>query len=96
VVNEKLLANAKLITKILPHLNATPNFSLKGGAAINFFALDLPRVSVDIDLTYLPLQARDESIAAIEAGLETLADSIKASMKDVKVTYRKNKLGSHD
>jgi predicted nucleotidyltransferase component of viral defense system len=33
-------------------------FALKGGTAINFFLRDMPRLSVDIDLTYLPIEPR--------------------------------------
>ncbi|WP_373683252.1 MULTISPECIES: nucleotidyl transferase AbiEii/AbiGii toxin family protein [Rhizobium] len=36
---------------------------MKGGTAINLFYRDFPRLSVDIDLTYLPLKPRDESLA---------------------------------
>jgi predicted nucleotidyltransferase component of viral defense system len=36
---------------------------LKGGTAINLFVReDLPRLSVDIDLIYLSLQSREESL----------------------------------
>ena len=36
-------------------------FALKEAAAINFFFQDCPRLSVDIDLCYLPLSGRDEA-----------------------------------
>nr|WP_280950576.1 nucleotidyl transferase AbiEii/AbiGii toxin family protein [Rhizobium leguminosarum] len=38
-----------------------PVFALKGGTAINLFYRDLPRLSVDIDLTYLPLKPRSRA-----------------------------------
>jgi predicted nucleotidyltransferase component of viral defense system len=44
-------------------------FALKGGTAINLFLRDLPRVSVDIDLTYLPLSPRVEALREIESTL---------------------------
>ena len=44
-------------------------FALKGGTAINLFYRDLPRLSVDIDLTYLPIKDRADSLAEIDAGL---------------------------
>jgi predicted nucleotidyltransferase component of viral defense system len=49
-------------------------FALKGGTAINFFWRDYPRLSVDIDLTYLPINERDISLKDISdrlAGIET-------------------------
>jgi hypothetical protein len=44
-------------------------FALKGGTAINFFVRDMPRLSVDIDLVYLPVKDRRSSLAEIESAL---------------------------
>ena len=33
-------------------------FALKGGTAINLFHDNMPRLSVDIDLTYVPMEDR--------------------------------------
>lgn len=46
---------AELLVRALPCVARQPEFALKGGTAINFFFRNLPRLSVDIDLTYLPL-----------------------------------------
>lgn len=53
----------------LRHIAAEGCFAMNGGTAINFFVHDLPHLSVDIDLTYLPVQSRDASLAEIEAAL---------------------------
>nr|WP_277985073.1 nucleotidyl transferase AbiEii/AbiGii toxin family protein [Salinicola tamaricis] len=45
----------RLLVSLLPFLNDEPCFALKGGTAINLFVQPLPRLSVDIDLAYLPL-----------------------------------------
>jgi predicted nucleotidyltransferase component of viral defense system len=45
---------AELMLKSIPHVAAETCFALKGGTAINLFVLDMPRLSVDLDLTYLP------------------------------------------
>jgi hypothetical protein len=42
-------------------------FALKGGTAINLFVRDLPRLSVDIDLVYLPIEDRETSLVGISA-----------------------------
>ena len=47
-------------------------FALKGGTAINLFYRDMGRLSVDIDLTYLPVADRRSSLGAIDAALERL------------------------
>ena len=56
---------AELLLRILPIVNQEEVFALKGGTAINFFYRDLPRLSVDIDLAYLPLKDRDKSLQEI-------------------------------
>jgi hypothetical protein len=40
-----------LLIRTLPAIAEEECFALKGGTAINFFVRDLPRLSVDIDLT---------------------------------------------
>ncbi len=47
--------------------------ALKGGTAINLFVRDLPRLSVDIDLAFLPVKARDESLAEIQHAMQAIA-----------------------
>ena len=49
-----------LIVDLLPLIGKERDFALKGGTAINLFVRDLPRLSVDIDLTWLP---RDVALA---------------------------------
>ena len=56
-------------------------FALKGGTAINLFIRNLPRLSVDIDLTYLPIQERDKSLAHIDNALRRLGSMIEAAMR---------------
>lgn len=41
------------MVQILPVLAGEKRFALKGGTAIKLFEHDLPRLSVDIDLTWL-------------------------------------------
>ena len=68
----------QLLVDILPMLAQEPRFALKGGTAINLFEHDLPRLSVDIDLTWLPVQDFEADVAAISAALEQLADIFRA------------------
>ncbi|WP_425962182.1 nucleotidyl transferase AbiEii/AbiGii toxin family protein [Rhizobium nepotum] len=42
--------------RLLPIVAREACFALKGGTAINLFVRNLPRLSVDIDLMYLPVQ----------------------------------------
>lgn len=58
-----------LLLEVLPVLNEFKCFALKGGTAINLFIHDMPRLSVDIDLTYLPIESRDVFLSNIETKL---------------------------
>jgi predicted nucleotidyltransferase component of viral defense system len=76
----------RLLLRLLPLVAQEEVFALKGGTAINLFERDLPRLSVDIDLTYLPFDDRDAALANIKAALGRLKDKIESSMKGVRVT----------
>ncbi len=67
----------RLLTRILPIVAQETCFALKGGTAINLFVRDLPRLSVDIDLVYLPMDDRETALKNIAAALGRIADSIK-------------------
>jgi predicted nucleotidyltransferase component of viral defense system len=67
----------RVVLAVLPLLAETPDFALKGGTAINLFYRDMPRLSVDIDLSYLPIQPRDETITAINDNLKKLRRSVE-------------------
>lgn len=75
-----------LLMRALPFVATEPDFALKGGTAINLFIRDLPRLSVDIDLTYLPVAERANSLAAINAALLRIGDKITDGIKGSKVS----------
>lgn len=75
-----------LLVRVLPLVASESDFALKGGTAINLFIRDLPRLSVDIDLTYLPVADRPPSLLAIEAAMLRIADKITVGIKGAKVT----------
>ena len=74
-----------LLVAILPHLDAEPRFALKGGTAINLFEHELPRLSVDIDLTWLPIQEFATDAEQIAASLAALAERLSAPPLRLKV-----------
>lgn len=65
-------------------------FALKGGTAINLFIRDMPRLSVDIDLTYLPVADRASSLAEIDAAMRRMADRIRAGIRGARVMEAQN------
>ncbi|GMU85921.1 MAG: hypothetical protein AMXMBFR48_11630 [Ignavibacteriales bacterium] len=68
---------AALLLKLLPLVMTEEVFSLKGGTAINFFVRNYPRLSIDIDLTYLPIEARTKSLFDINEKLKSIQLRIK-------------------
>lgn len=64
----------QLLLRLVPVIAQHSCFSLKGGTAINLFVRDLPRLSVDIDLVFLPVMERDDSLKAIKSALDEIAN----------------------
>ena len=60
-------------------------FALRGGTAINLFVRNLPRLSVDIDLAYLPIEDRRSSLHGIEAALPRIGGRIRAAVPSATV-----------
>ena len=83
---------ADLLIQVMPFVNAESCFALKGGTAINFFVRDFPRLSVDIDLVYLPVEDRPTTLRGIDAALQRIAAKIRRSMPAVLV--RKHRAAS--
>ena len=68
---EQYFAQVTLLLDCLTVLKDQQLFALKGGTAINFFICNLPRLSVDIDLTFLKISQRNEAINEIANGLKS-------------------------
>lgn len=83
-----------LIIDLLPLIREETCFALKGGTAINLFLRDLPRLSVDIDLTYLQRETRNDALTNIGASLEQVAGRIEATMPGVAITRLVDKQGN--
>ena len=82
-----------LLLDCLPALKEQTLFALKGGTAINFFIHDLPRLSVDIDLTYVKMETREKAINEIEAGLKALGKIIVKRNKKYQIKEIKTREG---
>lgn len=50
-LSERYRYQVALLIETLPFIAAERDFALKGGTAINLFVRNMPRLSVDIDLT---------------------------------------------
>ncbi len=84
-----------LLLKILPCLREQDNFVVKGGTAINLFYRDLPRISVDIDLTYIHIENRESTIKNMNRALNKLGLSIIKRISNVKLNKKLSKNKEH-
>ncbi|MBL1275009.1 MAG: nucleotidyl transferase AbiEii/AbiGii toxin family protein [Ectothiorhodospiraceae bacterium] len=75
-----------LLMRTLPYVAEESCFALKGGTAINLFIRNMPRLSVDIDLTYLPVAGRDQSLYYIGSALKRIGNRIRGIDNDIHVT----------
>ncbi|AJY51959.1 nucleotidyl transferase AbiEii/AbiGii toxin family protein [Halomonas sp. KO116] len=80
MARETYEAQVALLVRILPHVAKEDVFALKGGTAINLFYRDLPRLSVDIDLTYLPVKDRNDSLSEINNAMDRITGAIECGI----------------
>jgi predicted nucleotidyltransferase component of viral defense system len=85
-VDENYRKQVSLLVKILPLVARETIFALKGGTAINLFLRNMPRLSVDIDLTYLPVKDRASSLTEIDAAMRRLAKEVERGVHGAKVS----------
>ncbi len=78
-------AQVDLLLKVLPYVAKEEIFALKGGTAINLFIREMPRLSVDIDLTFLPLDTRAVALQKIQDGLGRIKADIEKNVPGVKI-----------
>lgn len=77
-----------LLLNILPLVSRIEDFAIKGGTAINLFVQDFPRLSVDIDLTYLPIQDRKTTLERIDNHLKEIGDRCQQYLPGVDLNYK--------
>lgn len=72
--------------RAIPHVAAESCFALKGGTAINLFVRDMPRLSVDIDLSYLPVdEPRETALKKSSDALGRIAAAIKKAISGARI-----------
>lgn len=78
--NNIYFKQVELLIKVLPIISRYESFALKGGTAINLFVRDMPRLSVDIDLMYLPIEPREKSLENISTTFKKIASDIEKTL----------------
>lgn len=80
-----------LLLDVLPLMGQFECFALKGGTAINLFIRDMPRLSVDIDLTYLPIEPREVFLKNFTSEMSKMKTIIEDKQLKVQVVYTKER-----
>lgn len=83
-------AQVELLLQVLPEVAKQKCFALHGGTAINLFVRDLPRLSVDIDLTYVPFDDRNIAFKAIDEALDQIQRRIETVVPGVQVQHKRD------
>lgn len=84
-MNSVYRQKVELLLRLLPLVMDEEVFAVHGGSAINLFVKEMPRYSVDIDLTYIPLDDREKSLKEISSHLETMASKAKRMFRGLHV-----------
>ncbi|MGM0582698.1 MAG: nucleotidyl transferase AbiEii/AbiGii toxin family protein [Bacteroidota bacterium] len=88
MTNENYFKQVELLLNVLPEVGKEKCFALHSGTAINLFVRNMPRLSVDIDLTYLPIEDRHSSLENILTGLSKIEERIHIIMPRVKTSTK--------
>ncbi len=87
-MKEAYQQQVSLLLEVLPEVAKEKCFALHGGTAINLFVRDMPRLSVDIDLTYISIEEREISLQNINQALLRIKERIEALKPQVNVMHR--------
>lgn len=83
MIDQSYLKQADLLLQVIPHIATEKTLALKGGTAINLFLREMPRLSVDIDLTYLPFDNRETALTNISDSLGRIRERITKSIPGI-------------
>jgi len=87
-MNEAYKHQVRLLLDVLPEVAKESCLAMHGGTAINLFVRDMPRLSVDIDLTYVEISEREESINAINEALARIKERIEGLRPTAQIIHR--------
>lgn len=88
IMNDVYRRQVALLIRVMPLVFKIKDFAVHGGTAINLFHRNLPRYSVDIDITYIPLKDRETSLKNINTHLSTLKAAIEKAVPGIRVIHK--------
>jgi predicted nucleotidyltransferase component of viral defense system len=78
VMDKEYIALVRLLIEAAPSIFERSPFALKGGTAINLFAADMPRLSVDLDLVFVDHRVeREEALRIISDSLASAREKLR-------------------
>jgi len=87
-MNDTYRRQVALLIRVMPLVFKIKDFAVHGGTAINLFHRNLSRYSVDIDVTYIPLEDRETSLKNINSHLSILKAAIEKAVPGIHVTHK--------
>lgn len=91
MIKEVYKKQVALLLSVLPEVAKERTLALHGGTAINLFVREMPRLSVDIDLTYVPIEDRETSLNNIGEALGEIKSRIEKVVRQARVTDRRER-----
>jgi len=83
MIDPRYRAPVELLLQTIPYIAKESILSLKGGTAINLFIREMPRLSVDIDLTYMLIDDRETALKNISDGLNRIKADLEKSIQGI-------------
>jgi len=84
-VEERFIKQVELLLRVAPEVSRIEEFALHGGTAINLFLHNMARLSVDIDLTYIPTDNRINDLRNISSLLKKLSERLKKTVPAIQI-----------
>jgi predicted nucleotidyltransferase component of viral defense system len=85
MMNSVYREQVRLLLHVLPLIYKEKDFAVHGGTAINLFVKNLPRYSVGVDLTCIPIEERETSLQKISTGLLRIGEGIKRVIPEARI-----------
>jgi len=87
-VNDAYKQQVRLLLEVLPEVAKENCLAMHGGTAINLFVRDMPRLSIDIDLTFVELGEREEAINAINEALVRVKERVETLRPKAQIVHK--------
>jgi predicted nucleotidyltransferase component of viral defense system len=88
--NKTYSRQAALLISVIPEIAVDRRLALHGGTAINLFVRNMPRLSVDIDLTYVPLEDRETSFRNTSEALKEISSRIEKRLPAIRIEHKED------